>query len=321
VKTQIVLQTDLPLPRFGTGKVRDTYDLGDYLLMVATDRISAFDCILPNGIPRKGEVLTQLSEYWFGQTSDLIPNHLLGIADLYPDSNPLFDVESDRLGGALLPPEVMACYVQVADRAMIVRKAQRIDFECVARGYLAGSAWQDYRATGAVCGIPLPEGLRQADRLPEPVFTPATKEETGHDRNVSLADVKRSVGEELGQALADATLAVYRRAGEIALDRGIIIADTKMEFGLIEGELTLIDELLTPDSSRFWALSEYAPGGSPPSFDKQFVRDYLERIGWNKQSPAPALPPDVVAGTAERYREAYEWLTGRWLTGRSLPPA
>ena len=297
MSTQIVLQTDLPLPRFGAGKVRDTYDLGDYLLMVATDRISAFDCILPNGIPRKGEVLTRLSAYWFGLTHDLLPNHLLS-------ADP-----------ADLPIEVAAYRDQLASRFMIVRKAQRIDFECVARGYLAGSAWQDYRATGAVCGIRLPEGLRQADRLPEPIFTPATKEETGHDRNVTLADVKRAVGEELGQALADATLAIYRRAAEIALDRGIIIADTKMEFGLIDGALILIDELLTPDSSRFWALSEYAPGGSPPSFDKQFVRDYLERVGWNKQPPTPTLPPDVVAGTAERYREAYEWLTGE-----PLPP-
>ena len=297
MSTQIVLQTDLPLPRFGAGKVRDTYDLGDYLLMVTTDRISAFDCVFPNGIPRKGEVLTRLSAFWFGLTHDLLPNHLLS-------ADP-----------ADLPPEVAAHRDQLAGRFMIVRKAQRIDFECVARGYLAGSAWQDYRATGAVCGIRLPEGLRQADRLPEPTFTPATKEETGHDRNVPLADVKRAVGEELGQALADATLAVYNRAAEIALDRGIIIADTKMEFGLIDGELILIDELLTPDSSRFWALSEYAPGGSPPSFDKQFVRDYLERIGWNKQPPAPTLPPDVVAGTAERYREAYEWLTGE-----PLPP-
>jgi phosphoribosylaminoimidazole-succinocarboxamide synthase len=294
----VLLRAELPLPQFGTGKVRDTFDLGDHLLMVATDRISAFDCILPNGIPRKGEVLTRLSAFWFGLTSDLVPNHL---------------VSTDA---ADLPPLPAADRDRIAGRFMIVRKAQRINFECVARGYLAGSAWQDYQATGAVCGIRLPSGLRQADRLPEPIFTPATKEESGHDRNVPLAEVKRAIGEDLAQALADATIVVYRRAAEIALDRGIIIADTKMEFGLRDGALLLIDELLTPDSSRFWALSEYAPGGSPPSFDKQFVRDYLERIGWNKQPPAPALPAEVVAGTAQRYREAYEWLTGA-----ALPPA
>jgi phosphoribosylaminoimidazole-succinocarboxamide synthase len=291
----IVLRTELPLPRFVTGKVRDTYDLGDRLLMVTTDRLSAFDCVFPTGIPRKGEVLTRLSAFWFAQTRTLLPNHLLST-----------DVTD-------LPPEAAAHCEQLAGRFMIVRKAQRLDFECVARGYLAGSAWQDYQATGAVCGIRLPAGLRQADRLPEPIFTPASKEETGHDRNVSLEDVKNAVGEDLGQALADATLAVYRQAAAFALDRGIIIADTKLEFGLIDGALTLIDELLTPDSSRFWAVGEYEPGGSPPSFDKQFVRDYLERIGWNKQPPAPELPPEVVTGTAERYRTAYEWLTGEML--------
>jgi phosphoribosylaminoimidazole-succinocarboxamide synthase len=294
----IVLHTDLPLPRFGAGKVRDTYDLGERLLMVTTDRISAFDCVFPDGIPRKGEILTQLAAFWFAQTRALVPNHLLS-------TNP-----------ADLPPEVAGQRAHLARRCMLVRKARRIDFECVARGYLAGSAWQEYRTTGEVCGIRLPPGLRLADRLPEPIFTPATKAETGHDQNVPLREVKAAVGEELGQALADATLAVYRHAAEYALDRGIIIADTKLEFGLLDGELILIDELLTPDSSRFWAVGEYAPGGSPPSFDKQYLRDYVERTGWNKQPPAPSLPPDVVRGTADRYREALEWLTGE-----TLPPA
>ena len=202
---------------------------------------------------------------------------------------------------------------ELAGRFMIVRKARRIDFECVARGYLSGSAWEEYRERGDVCGIKLPAGVRQADRLPEPIFTPATKAESGHDVNVSLDEMKNVVGEDLGQALADASLAVYSAAAEYALDRGIIVADTKMEFGLLGDRLILIDELLTPDSSRFWAVGEYRPGASPPSFDKQFVRDWLERSGWNKQPPAPELPPEIVAGTAARYREALAWLTGETL--------
>jgi phosphoribosylaminoimidazole-succinocarboxamide synthase len=196
---------------------------------------------------------------------------------------------------------------------MIVRKAKRLDFECVVRGYLAGSGWLDYQRTGAVCGVQLPAGLRQADQLPEPIFTPATKAESGHDINISLDEMKNEVGEDLGQAIADVSLAIYRAAAAYALDRGIIIADTKMEFGLLDDQLILIDELLTPDSSRFWAVGEYAPGSSPPSFDKQYVRDWLESSSWNKQPPAPALPDEVVAGTASRYREAYEWLTGETL--------
>ncbi len=289
---EVVLQTELPLPLFGRGKVRDTYDLGERLLMVATDRLSAFDCILPNGIPDKGRVLTRLSAFWFDRTKALVPNHLLSTdpADL---------------------PEALQAHAAMLDgRFMIVRKAQRINFECVVRGYLAGSGWQEYQRTGAVCGIELPPGLRQADELPEPIFTPATKAESGHDINISLEAMKNEVGEDLGQALADASIAIYRAAADYALDRGIIIADTKMEFGLLDGNLILIDELLTPDSSRFWAVGDYAPGGSPPSFDKQYVRDWLERSGWNKQPPAPSLPPDVVQGTASRYREALEWLTG-----------
>lgn len=289
---QVLLSTNLPLPRFGTGKVRDTYDLGDRLLMVTTDRLSAFDCVLPNGIPGKGEVLTKLSAFWFGRTQDIIANHLLStdVADL--------------------PDAVRASADELAGRFMVVRKARRIDYECVVRGYLAGSGWKEYQETGSVCGIHLPAGLRQADELPQPIFTPATKAESGHDINLSLDEMKNRVGEDLGQALADASIAIYRAAAAYALDRGIIIADTKMEFGLLDNELILIDELLTPDSSRFWAVGEYTPGGSPPSFDKQYVRDWLERSGWNKQPPAPQLPPEIVAGTSARYREALEWLTG-----------
>lgn len=289
----VLLHTNLPLPRFGTGKVRDTYDLGDSLLMVTTDRLSAFDCVLPNGIPGKGRVLTQLSAFWFGRTGDIVRNHLLStdVADL--------------------PDAAQSRADEIAGRFMIIRKAQRIDYECVVRGYLAGSAWKEYQETGTVCGVRLPPGLRQADALPEPIFTPATKSDSGHDVNVSLDEMKNVVGEDLGEALAQTSIAIYRAAASYALDRGILIADTKMEFGLLDGEPVLIDELLTPDSSRFWAVSEYHPGGSPPSFDKQFVRDWLEQCGWNKQPPAPELPAEVVAGTASRYREALEWLTGQ----------
>lgn len=292
---EVVLSTNLPLPVFGQGKVRDTFDLGDRLLMVASDRISAFDVVMPNGIPDKGRVLTTLSAFWFGRTGEIIPNHLLS-------------VES-----ADLPDELQSYTASLGGRFMIVRKAQRIDFECVVRGYLAGSGWAEYQQSGAVCGVKLPAGLRQADQLPEPIFTPATKAESGHDLNISLDEMKNSVGEDLGQAIADISIAIYKESAAYALDRGIIIADTKMEFGLLGDQLILIDELLTPDSSRFWAVSEYAPGGSPPSFDKQYLRDWLESVGWNKQPPAPTLPDEVVAGTASRYREAYEWLTGETL--------
>ncbi|HEX8982383.1 MAG TPA: phosphoribosylaminoimidazolesuccinocarboxamide synthase [Ktedonobacterales bacterium] len=292
---QIVTTTDLPLPKFSVGKVRDTYDLGDRLLMVATDRLSAFDCILPNGIPDKGRVLTQLSAFWFTRLSNIIANHLISVdvADL-PD-----EVRNDP-----------ALREMLAGRFMLIKKAKRFDFECVVRGYLAGSGWVDYQATGAVCGVTLPQGLRQGDRLPEPIFTPATKADEGHDINVSLDEMKQALGEDMGQMIADASIAIYKEAAAYALDRGIIIADTKMEFGLLDGELILIDELLTPDSSRYWPVADYRPGGSPPSFDKQYVRDWLEQSGWNKQPPAPELPAEVVEGVASRYREAYEWLTG-----------
>ncbi|MGH2486618.1 MAG: phosphoribosylaminoimidazolesuccinocarboxamide synthase, partial [Ktedonobacterales bacterium] len=277
-----LLQTNLPLPRFGSGKVRDTYDLGDRLLMVTTDRLSAFDVVLPNGIPGKGEVLTRLSAFWFERTRDIAPNHLLSVAT------------------ADLPEAARPFAEELAGRFMLVRKAKRLDFECVARGYLAGSAWREYRESGSVCGQPLPAGLRQADELPAPIFTPATKAESGHDINITVENLRNTVGEELGRSLEAVTLAVYQAAATYARDRGIIIADTKMEFGLLDGQLLLIDELLTPDSSRFWAQGEYAPGGSPPSFDKQYVRDWLERSGWNKTAPGPTLPDEVVAGTAAR---------------------
>jgi phosphoribosylaminoimidazole-succinocarboxamide synthase len=293
--SQVVMTTDLPLPKFSVGKVRDTYDLGEHLLMVATDRLSAFDCILPNGIPDKGRVLTQLSAFWFHRLSDIIANHLVSVdvADL-PDVVRNDARLSEMLNG----------------RFMLIKKARRFDFECVVRGYLAGSGWVDYQATGAVCGVELPKGLRQGDRLPEPIFTPATKAEEGHDMNVSLDEMKRAIGDDRAQTIADASIAIYKAAAAYALDRGIIIADTKMEFGMLGDELILIDEVLTPDSSRYWPVAEYRPGGSPPNFDKQYVRDWLEQSGWNKQPPAPQLPAEVVEGIASRYREAYEWLTG-----------
>ncbi|HEU0028482.1 MAG TPA: phosphoribosylaminoimidazolesuccinocarboxamide synthase [Ktedonobacterales bacterium] len=289
----VMTNANLPLPVFSVGKVRDTYDLGDRLLMVATDRMSAFDCILPNGIPGKGRVLTQLSTFWFHRLAGIIPNHLLSV-----------DVSD-------LPEAVSAQRDELAGRFMIVKKARRLDFECVVRGYLAGSGWLDYQRTGAVCGITLPEGLRQADRLPQPIFTPATKAEEGHDINISLAEMQATIGAELGQRIAEVSIAIYEAAAVYALERGIIIADTKMEFGLLDdSELILIDELLTPDSSRYWPVDDYQPGGSPPSFDKQYLRDWLEASGWDKRPPAPELPPEVAEGVASRYRVAYERLTG-----------
>ncbi len=292
MQSKVLLNTQLPWKLFSRGKVRDTYDLGEHLLMVVTDRISAFDVVLPDGIPGKGQVLTRLSAFWFHETEKLMPNHLVST-----DLNEY-------------PPEAARYRDQLAGRSMLVKKAHRLNFECVVRGYLAGSAWKDYQQTGMVSGIRLPRGLREAEELPEPLFTPSTKAEQGHDVTITLEEMKNHLGEELGQALADASLAIYTSAAKLALDRGIIIADTKMEFGLLHHQLLLIDELLTPDSSRFWAVGDYAPGQTPPGFDKQFVRDYLEGSGWNKEPPAPALPPDVIEGTAQRYREALQWLTG-----------
>jgi phosphoribosylaminoimidazole-succinocarboxamide synthase len=290
----VISQTEFPgLKLLGRGKVRDIYDLGDRLLIVATDRLSAFDVILPTPIPDKGRVLTQLSLFWFDRLADVVPHHVISAADF---SGPLAPYR-DALAG----------------RAMIVRRTQPIPIECVARGYISGSGWKDYRATGKICGIPLPAGLRESDRLPQPTFTPATKATTGHDENISFEQAAAQIGEPLATRLRDITLEVYRRASEYAAARGIIIADTKLEFGLIGEDLIWIDEALTPDSSRFWPADSYAPGKAQPSFDKQFVRDYLERIGWNKQPPAPALPPDVVSATRAKYREAYERLRGHAL--------
>lgn len=294
----VLLETNLP-NLYSRGKVRDTYDLGDgRLLMVATDRISAFDVVLPNGIPSKGAVLTQLSAFWFEKTAHIIPNHLLRLLSNCDNADMPFPLPHEFCSG----------------RSMIVRKSQRVDVECVARGYLSGSGWAEYRESGAVCGIHLPAGLRESDKLPEPLFTPSTKAASGHDMNISFAQLTDVVGTETATLLRDRTLDVYSFAADYALDKGIIIADTKMEFGWHEGRLILIDELLTPDSSRFWDLAAYEPGKAQPSFDKQPVRDWLIASGWNREPPAPVLPQDVVSGTSKRYREAYRRLVGRELS-------
>ena len=290
-----LLTTTLPFP-VRRGKVRDVYDLDDQLLIVATDRISAFDCVMPNGIPDKGRILTALSLFWFEMFRDEFENHLLA-ADVahYPTALRRYDD-------------------QIAGRSMLVKKANVVPIECVARGYLAGSGWQEYRQTQTVCGIKLPPGLRQCDKLPEPIFTPATKEESGHDVNISYEDAARRIGDALAASLRDRTLALYTRAAEYAATRGIIIADTKFEFGRYDGWLILVDEVLTPDSSRFWPAEHYEPGHDQPSFDKQFVRNWLEQQPWDKTPPAPALPHEVVEGTRKRYLEAYERLTGTRFT-------
>jgi phosphoribosylaminoimidazole-succinocarboxamide synthase len=281
------------VPLRSRGKVRDLYELGDLLLIVATDRLSAFDVVLPTPIPDKGRVLTQLSLFWFETLRDVVPNHVLSSTDF---------------------PEQLAPYLdQLRGRAMLVRRTQLVPIECVVRGCLAGSGWKDYRSTGKVCGISLPAGLRESDRLPEPIFTPATKAATGHDENISFDQAVARVGGELAERLRAVSLQIYRRGAAYAEPRGIILADTKFEFGLLNGELIWIDEALTPDSSRFWPADRYQPGQAQPSFDKQYVRDYLERIGWSKQPPAPELPDEVVAATREKYLEAYRRLTGHEL--------
>ena len=278
------------------GKVRDLFDLGDTLLLVATDRISAFDYVLGSGIPDKGKVLTQLSAFWFAHTASLVPNHLL-------------TTDMAALPAALQPHREM-----LQGRSMLVTKTRPLAIECVARGYLSGSGWKEYQATGSVCGAPLPAGLRESDRLPHPIFTPATKASTGHDINISEAEAGAIVGEALIADVRNLTLALYSAGRTHAESRGIILADTKFEFGVTEaGELLLIDEVMTPDSSRYWPADQYAPGGPQPSFDKQFVRDYLEHIQWNKQPPVPALPDDVIAKTRDKYVEAHRRLTGREL--------
>jgi phosphoribosylaminoimidazole-succinocarboxamide synthase len=275
------------------GKVRDIYDLGDKLLIVATDRLSAFDVVLPTPIPDKGRVLTQLSLFWFNLLKDVVPNHVLSATDFPPP----FDSHKDDLAG----------------RSMVVRRTRPLTIECVVRGYVSGSGWKDYRATGKICGIALPAGLRESDRLPDPLFTPSTKASAGHDENISFEQAVSLVGKELAERVRTISLEIYRRAAAYAEPRGVILADTKFEFGLLGRELIWIDEALTPDSSRFWPAAQYKPGGPQPSFDKQFVRDYLERIQWSKTPPGPELPPEVVAATRAKYREAYSILMGHEL--------
>lgn len=294
--TGVLTSTRLPgVERVASGKVRDVYKAGDDLLIVATDRISAFDCILPQGIPGKGRVLTQMSLFWFDLLRGAVPNHLITA-----------DVDA-------YPAALRAYRGQLEGRSMLVKRCRMEPIECVARGYVSGSGWKDYRQSGAICGIPLPAGLTESSRLPEPIFTPATKAETGHDENISIETAARAVGGETAARLRDLTLAIYKKASDYAESRGIIIADTKFEFGWHNDELLLADEVLTPDSSRFWPRGDYKPGGPQKSFDKQFVRDYLETLDWNKQPPAPSLPPDVIEKTAAKYREAYTLLTGRAL--------
>ncbi|HYA17652.1 MAG TPA: phosphoribosylaminoimidazolesuccinocarboxamide synthase [Bryobacteraceae bacterium] len=299
--SQVLTTTHLPgIEKVGSGKVRDVYRVGDDLLIIATDRISAFDCILPQGIPGKGRILTQMSLFWFDFLRGTVPNHLITASvGSYPSVLHPF---RDQLEG----------------RSMLVRRCRMEPIECVARGYVSGSGWKDYKRTGAICGIPLPPGLRESDKLPEPIFTPATKAETGHDENISFDEAARIIGRQTAALLRDLTLNIYTKASEWALQCGIILADTKFEFGWSltgenAGQLLLGDEVLTPDSSRFWPADEYAPGGPQKSFDKQFVRDYLETLAWNKQPPAPDLPAEVIEKTASKYHDAYRRLTGRSL--------
>jgi phosphoribosylaminoimidazole-succinocarboxamide synthase len=292
----VILETNFPgLELYARGKVRDVYSIEDRLLIVATDRISAFDYILPTGVPDKGKVLTQLSVFWFDFLREVVPSHFLtaNVAE-YPAAARLYDAE-------------------IEGRSMLVTRAKMVEIECVARGYLAGSGWKEYRETGAVCGVRLPPGLKESSQLPEPIFTPATKEQSGHDENISFDAVVKLTGADLAARLRDLTLKIYTQAAEYARTKGIIIADTKFEFGLVKGELILGDEVLTPDSSRFWPLDTYEPGRAQNSYDKQFVRDYLEQIQWLKQPPAPPLPAEVAAKTSEKYKEAYRALTGRTL--------
>ena len=290
----IVWETSLPGIKFvNRGKVRDLYEVGNELLIVATDRLSAFDVVLPTPIPDKGRVLTQLSLFWFDLLRDVIPNHVLTATDF--------------------PPEIAAYREQLDGRSMLCKKTNPLPVECVVRGYLSGSGWKDYRATGRVCGISLPPGLRESERLPSAIFTPSTKATAGHDENISFDEAASRIGGELAERVRAISLEIYRRAAAYAEPRGIILADTKFEFGLVGDQLIWIDEALTPDSSRFWPAEGYQPGRAQPSFDKQYVRDYLERIGWNKQPPGPDLPPEVVDATRAKYREAYRQLTGHEL--------
>jgi phosphoribosylaminoimidazole-succinocarboxamide synthase len=293
----VLLQTDFPdLELFASGKVRDVYQIGsDHLLFIATDRISAFDYVLATGIPHKGQVLTQISLFWFDFLKDLVANHLVTA-----------DVDQ-------YPAEVRKYADQLRGRSMLVRRAEMFPVECVVRGYLSGSGWKEYKATGSVCGIKLPSGLRESEKLPEPIFTPATKATTGHDENISFEHMSQLVDPEDARKLRDLSLAIYKKAADYARQKGIIIADTKFEFGRTAAGITLADEVLTPDSSRFWPADKYEPGMPQQSFDKQYVRDYLEEVRWNKQPPAPALPTEVARKTSEKYVQAYRQLTGREL--------
>ncbi len=293
----VLLRTDFPdLKLHASGKVRDVYSLdNNHLLFVATDRISAFDYVLATGIPHKGRVLTQISLFWFDFLRDLVPSHLV-------------TAEVDKY-----PAPVRKYASQLQGRSMLVMRAEMFPVECVVRGYISGSAWKEYKATGKVCGIELPKGLKESDKLPEPIFTPATKATTGHDENIPFEEMVRIVGDEPSQKLRDLTLKIYTKASDYARSRGIIIADTKFEFGMTAQGITLADEVLTPDSSRFWPADQYKPGQAQESFDKQYVRDYLEEIRWNKLPPAPALPQEVAVRTSEKYLEAYSQLTGREL--------
>ena len=291
MKANTLLHTELDGIRlFARGKVRDIYDLDDQLLIVATDRISAYDVIMPNGIPQKGKVLTAMSLFWFGITQDIVPNHLITAkVEEYPEGLHRY---SDQLEG----------------RSMLVKKAKRIDLECVVRGYLAGSGWRDYRAKGMTSGHRLPPGLQESERLSEPIFTPATKADSGHDENISVGQAAEAIGKNIVQTLREISIAIYRKAWSYAEGRGILLADTKFEFGTVDGEIILIDEILSPDSSRFWPKDRYQAGRPQESFDKQFVRDYLDTLDWDKTPPAPNLPEEIVSQTAEKYQEAYQRL-------------
>jgi phosphoribosylaminoimidazole-succinocarboxamide synthase len=298
----VLLKTDLPIPLFGRGKVRDTYDLGDFLLIIATDRISAFDVVLPCGIPDKGLVLNRLSSFWFEQTKKIIQNHMV---------EPLEDLS--RLDELISFRKRFKYPDYLVGRSSLVKKMARINIECVVRGYLAGSAWDEYKKTGTVCGYQLPKGMVESQELPEPLFTPTTKAEKGHDRPLTFEEMKEVVDATLADDLKEASLSIYNFARDYAKTKGIIIADTKMEFGLNGNKLILIDELLTPDSSRFWDMELYQAGQSQPSYDKQPVRDWLAHCGWNKEPPAPMLPSKIILSTVKKYRQAYEKLTGKLL--------
>jgi len=313
----VIFETSLPF-RFHKGKVRDIYDLekwvlidfaGEKLVMIATDRISAFDVVLPTGIPNKGKVLTLLSAFWFEKTAHLMPNHFLALIN----KKWLRETEGKKLLKSFGSPVQLSVKNQLAYRAMLVKKAKRIPVECVVRGYLSGSAWAEYQQYGTISGLSLPKGLQESQELPQPLFTPTTKAESGHDQPLSMDEMKRLAGEALAEEMRKKSLALYSYAQDYARARGIIIADTKMEFGLANDELILIDELLTPDSSRFWDAKQYKVGQSQSSYDKQPVRDWLVQSGWNKEPPAPMLPAEVIEDTTERYEQAYERLTGRKL--------